>query len=303
MPLDSAGPPNSVATTQHDDRALRLRFLRLDAPARARLRGLKPLIEAALPRVSEAFYQLFGQVPALAAMFGGAARVARLRITLADHWSRLFNGDFDDAYVEHAVSIGAAHARIGLEPRWYIAGYCLSLESIIEVVVKRHRAKPALAADIAVLLRAAFLDMDLALSSYQRSDEVERVSDEMNGLADVLDRELQLAVGEISLQTERLVEAGRGLSDIAADMRGMTEQVRDGIGTTSTTIGTVASASQELEASSREITAQVDRAAEVSLQTVEAADETGRTSRAPWIKSTESSGWCSRSRRGPNCWR
>jgi methyl-accepting chemotaxis protein len=32
-------------------------------------------------------------------------------------------GDFDDAFMKGVMAVGHAHARIGLEPRWYIGGY------------------------------------------------------------------------------------------------------------------------------------------------------------------------------------
>ena len=273
MPFDNTAPARRAGA---DDTGLRLRTMRLDAAASGRLRALKAVVEGALPQTADRFYRFFGQIPVLSALLGSAERVARLRVTQADHWKALFNGSFDGAYFARAARIGATHARIGLEPRWYIAGYCLMLESLIDVLVRRHRAKPALTADIEVVLRAAFLDMDLALSTYQKNDEADRMQGEMNGLADVLERELQMAVGEISVQTERLEGGAAGLTRIAGEMRGMTQEVHRAIDTTAATVGTVASASQQLEAASREITGQVDRAATVSTEAVEAADATGQ---------------------------
>ena len=276
MPLDSTG---SAATQDSADnhREQRLRFLRLDAAACARLKALAPVVAAALPQVADRFYSFFGAEPTLAAMLGGPERIAKLRVTQAEHWKHLFEGVFGAEYFRRANRIGEVHARIGLESRWYTAGYCLTLESLVQTLVTKHRAKPTLAEDIGVLLRAAFLDMDIAISTYQKSDEVSRIQTEMNGRADVLERELQLAVGEISLQTERLAEGADMLSRIASEMRGMTEAVQAGIDTTASTVTTVASASQELEAASREITSQVDRAATVSNETVVAAETAGGT--------------------------
>ncbi len=276
MPLDNSAPALPAVAEDAHDVEVRLRTLRIDAATRGRLRALKHVVEGALPQIADRFYRFFGQMPALAPLLGGAERVARLRVSQAEHWKQLFNGAFDDAYFVRATRIGATHARIGLQPRWYIAGYCLMLESLVDVLVRKHHAKPALTADIEVVLRAAFLDMDVALSTYQKSGEVERVQGEMNGLADVLERELQLAVGEISMKTEQLAEGAAGLTRIAAEMRGMTEEVHQAIDTTAATVGTVASASQELEAASREITGQVERAASVSTEAVAAAETAGQ---------------------------
>ena len=125
MPLDSTtAAPRAGA----DDAGLRLRTMRLDPAASGRLRALKAVVEGALPQTADRFYRFFGQIPVLSALLGSPERVAKLRVTQADHWRALFNGSFDGAYFARAARIGATHARIGLEPRWYIAGYCLMLE-------------------------------------------------------------------------------------------------------------------------------------------------------------------------------
>ncbi len=54
--------------------------------------------------------------------------IPRLKAAQGSHWGRLFNGRFDDAYINGVRTIGLIHNKIGLEPRWYIGGYNLVLE-------------------------------------------------------------------------------------------------------------------------------------------------------------------------------
>ena len=56
------------------------------------------------------------------------AQSARRRTSKSATGAQIVSGDFDDRYVEHARAVGLAHARVGLEPRWYIGGYSLVLE-------------------------------------------------------------------------------------------------------------------------------------------------------------------------------
>lgn len=50
-------------------------------------------------------------------MFGGDANIARARSAQATHWLGIFEGKFDDRYVERARRIGKTHEGIGLEQR------------------------------------------------------------------------------------------------------------------------------------------------------------------------------------------
>ncbi len=53
------------------------------------------------------------------------------------HWKTLASGKFDKAYVDAVMKIGETHARLGLEPRWYIGGYTLIIEGILRSIVKQ----------------------------------------------------------------------------------------------------------------------------------------------------------------------
>ncbi|MCZ4090208.1 protoglobin domain-containing protein [Ensifer psoraleae] len=53
----------------------------------------------------------------------------------ARHWETISSAKFDDAYVAQVTKIGQTHARLGLEPRWYIGGYALMIENIVRAVI------------------------------------------------------------------------------------------------------------------------------------------------------------------------
>ena len=287
MPLDSTAavsPASPVAapgmgTDPGQDRDARLAYLRLDARAMQRLRTLRPTLAAALPGVVDGFYAHIATVPKLREMLGGDVRIARLKQAQAAHWSALFDGAFDPASLSRAVAVGHAHERIGLEPRWYLGGYCLIVERLAAVLARKHGAKPGLVEDLGAVLRAAFLDMDLAISAYVTSGEANRVGDEMHAVSDVLERELQTAATEITVQAERLAEGAEQLGRVALETRAMADQVSEAIAGTVRNVQTVASATTELEASSREIASQVARASERTAAAVRQTDQTQETVR------------------------
>lgn len=130
-------------------------------------RILERRIEAALGR----FYAHISGVPALAHFFSGQQHIDRAKGLQRDHWLGVFKNGVDETYHKRAVHIGQVHARIGLEPKWYIGGYAMVLEDMIGAMVapglwKALPWRRALARRLAVLVKVSLLDIDLGLSGY-----------------------------------------------------------------------------------------------------------------------------------------
>ena len=256
----------AAVTTGEDlaDSASRLAYLRLDAGTSATLKSLQKQVAGALPEIIQAFYKCMRRWPDLDRLIGNEANVARLRDAQQRHWIRLFAGDFGPDYFKTALAIGRAHARIGLQPRWYMGGYCMILERLLEVVARRHGARRDFAEEMVAILRAVFLDMDVAVSTYIDTGEAQRIRGEMLSLSDMLDRELNSAAGEIVARAAKLVEGASELAGAAARAHEMTGVVSHSIETIADDVQTTAAASEELETSSREIAARVGKASEVT---------------------------------------
>jgi methyl-accepting chemotaxis protein len=272
MRLDATEPGEDAL-----DRAGRLAFLQLNEVALARLRTLQPELCRALPGALQAFYGHLRRDPEVARRLGDDARVARLAATQQQHWADLLGGTVSDAYVNPAIGIDTGPTRIEPEPRRHIGGYCLVLERLIATLVTRHRGRPALMDDIAVLLRATFLDIDRSIIGWQRSQESDHIRTEVLGLADLIEQEVKLAIGDIGLQAERLAEGAIRLAAVATDVRALAEGVNAEVTSTVQTVSAVASAANELEATSGEIASQMTHAASV---TAEAAGEAASASEA-----------------------
>ena len=165
----------------------RLDFLGLDEAALARLAKLAPSTRKHLPTALDRFYGLLAKVPAVSRFFSGREQMGRAQSAQLDHWSAIAEGKLDERYLDSSTAIGNRHARIRLEPRWYIGGYALILENLIEGIVRDAvaEAKPTrtglfgrkqvetapdlgetLGQSLSVLLKAVLLDVDLAVSTY-----------------------------------------------------------------------------------------------------------------------------------------
>ena len=113
----------------------RLDFIGLDPAALARIAMLKPLIDRHMPEALERFYGKIATVPAVARHFSGRQHVEHAKARQTTHWSAIASGRLDDAYFQSANVVGNVHARIGLEPKWYIGGYGLLLQTLVEGVL------------------------------------------------------------------------------------------------------------------------------------------------------------------------
>ncbi|HQT46532.1 MAG TPA: methyl-accepting chemotaxis protein, partial [Acidocella sp.] len=118
--------------------------------------------------------------------FSSQEKITGAKTQQRGHWDRISDGRFDENYLAAVTKIGTVHARIGLEPHWYIAGYALIIEQLIAAVIKARWPKGGImrkvgdpsevSAELAALTKATFLDMDIAISVYLEASERARIA-------------------------------------------------------------------------------------------------------------------------------
>jgi methyl-accepting chemotaxis protein len=171
-------------TVQPSDNALkqRLDFIELDDGARAALREMRPTISALLGGALDRFYGKLAKTPAVASFFADKSHMNHAKKRQEDHWANLAGGNFDEAYVKGVMAVGKTHARIGLEPRWYIGGYALLMSDLIKGLMDKQwpsmfarQQGKMLAEKITAVVKAAMLDMDYSISVYLETLEEKRL--------------------------------------------------------------------------------------------------------------------------------
>src|SRR5690606_17166272 len=157
----------------------------LDDRARARLADAAPTVKAALPKLLEKFYDRLGQFEETRRMFTGPDHMASASRRQQEHWGAALSGQFDATYGRRARTVGAAHARIGLEPRWYIGGYAVMMENLVREVLEKNWKKgfglgggdrERTIETVGALIKAALLDMDLTLGVFLEEGERSRLA-------------------------------------------------------------------------------------------------------------------------------
>jgi len=262
----------------------RLAFAEVDQHTRDTLRAFLPVLQRELPAILAEFYQHIRKFPALAAMFQGQTAMDRARSAQSDHWVRLFGGKFDDEYVTSVRRVGLMHNRIGLDPRWYIAGYSFVLSRLYKVASRVNASRLAPAAAqlrtgqlIAALNRAAMIDMDLAISIYL---EENRASFNRRLIAEIsgdFEAKIDPLVQGLTAQSESLTESAVLMSAAAEEATAQSESVTEAAARTSTNVQAVATATSQLHASIKEISRQVTQSSSMTRSAVSATEEANRT--------------------------
>ncbi len=153
----------------------RLSFMGMDQSASHALSALAPLIQKSMSEALGVFYDRIRATPEMRSFFKDDKHISSAQARQETHWDRLFSGKFDADYFKAVKIIGHTHARIGLEPRWYVGGYALITERLIHIVLtenlstvlSRLRSDPgSLAVTLSAMVKAIMLDMELAISTY-----------------------------------------------------------------------------------------------------------------------------------------
>ncbi|WP_378945743.1 methyl-accepting chemotaxis protein [Mesorhizobium sp. ANAO-SY3R2] len=269
----------------------RLDFIGIDHKARATLSELQPLLSQSLGPALAAFYDKVKATPETRKFFGDDKHIASAKGRQEQHWGIIAAADYNDDYVSAVLKIGQTHARIGLEPRWYIGGYALVMEQLIHVIVKEQwprlmrmakRRPEGMAEALSCLVKAAMLDMDLAISVYLDTLEVQRRQAEEAG-QEAIKQERALVANSIGVglaklaakdltyrMEEELPEAYRKLQ---SDFNAAIEQLEGAMQSVAGGTNAIQSGTQEMAVAADDLSRRTEQQAASLEETAAALDQ------------------------------
>ena len=270
----------------------RLDFMQLGSETQATLRSIEPLVRAALPEALTSFYAQIRAFPETRAFFSGEAQIDSARNRQSAHWERIAGAQFDQDYVEAVTRVGEVHARIGLEPRWYIGGYALLIEQIVTKVLEARWPKSRFggkiegaerrAAEIGAIVKAAMLDMDYSISVYLSASEAARLKTEAEAraleLASAAEREK--AIGYVGAGMAALAKGDltyRIADDIPQEYASIRDHFNDAMDRLGAMVTTIKTSSVAIAASSQEINSGADDLSGRTEQQAAALEQTAAT--------------------------
>lgn len=264
----------------------RLHFLGLDARAKETMRGMRRLIEAKLPGVLNDFYRKVRATPEVARFFSSDGHMDAAKNGQLRHWGTISSGEFDQRYVDSVRTIGNTHARIGLEPRWYIGGYAAITEGLIREILKEsggggvlskfRKGKGDAAERIGTLIKAVLLDMDFAISIYlEASEESKRKT--VKELADRFEASVAEVVGQVASAATELETTARDMSNTANRTSEQSTTVAAAAEQATANVSVVAASAEEMGKSVSEIAQQVSHSSSIASTAVSKAQATNET--------------------------
>jgi methyl-accepting chemotaxis protein len=255
----------------------RLRYAGINDATGRRLRGFWRLARLSLPGILDAFYKHVEAEPVLAAMMG--SRRDHLKSAQASHWGRLFSGRFDQSYVEGVYRVGLAHKKIGMEPRWYIAGYQFVLNRLIRLAVLTLFWNPYLLwRTILALNKAVMLDMELAIFAYQNAIEAEKIEQQETIIASVGVGLNALANGDL---THRVTtELSGPLQKLKTDFNDALPKLQQALVAVVQSIDTISTGASEIEQASDDLSRRTETQAASLEETAAALEEITATVKA-----------------------
>jgi methyl-accepting chemotaxis protein len=281
--MDNAASSSNVALAD------RMGFMQLDAKGCERIRQLKSIVDRELPTGLDKFYERLRATPEVRRFFENDSHMVRAKGAQTDHWGSISSGNFDDRYASRVRTIGLTHARIGLEPRWYIGGYALILEHLVKSIVseiwpkgmmQRHgKDGEEAGAAIASLIKAVMLDMDLAISVYMEAAEEARIK----GEAEAQEKERTMVAGSIGAGLEKLAakdltfrlssDLPEAYAKLQADFNSALEQLEQAMLNVKTTTDAMAAGTQEISTASNDLSRRTEQQACSLEEAASALDE------------------------------
>lgn len=260
----------------------KLAFVGMDNSQTAVLATLKPHISKAVGPALDRFYSHATTNPETARHFQSASHIEHAKQKQVDHWCLIATGKFDLEYIEGVTRIGKVHAKLGLEPKWYIGGYSLILEELVSSIIKSELkgfgvAKKGERAGkgIAAVVKAALIDMDYAISVYldelseeraKAEREREQLKAEQDKALNALERALKnLAEGDLNSSIEET---------LASDYDGLKTNFNSAVAKLNEAFVEIVASMQQSTSQTRELSGATDDMARRTEQQAAALEET-----------------------------
>lgn len=252
-----------------DSLSERLEFININQEVRNSLKAIQPKVSEILPGILDSFYEHLSQWPPMKEMFRDERHMQAAKSLQIKHWENITSGEFNESYRESVETIGKTHNRLGLEPRWYIAGYSMIMIGLTHGLLEKNsrlfgaKQKEALKENVNALIKAAMLDMDLAISTYLEAAEEDKKRT-LKSLAETFDRNVGEVVDSIVSSSTQLTATAGSFGSIVETTTDQISKVASSSEEMSASMQTISSASQELSSSIHEIASQVENVSDLA---------------------------------------
>jgi len=258
-----------ATTTASEVNDFDLDFFQLGEDDWPQLGRIMRAVERHAPAALDRFYARVGTRPETSKHFASPSAMGAAKGKQFDHWRHLFSNKPGPEYFARANTIGLVHARIGLEPRWYVGAYASIVAEVLSGLIGSSfgialdGGRTARAAS--TLVKMAMLDMTVALTSYFHAEE-ERRQQVIEQLGSVLAR---MAEGDF---TAELGSLPREYARIEADFAHMRERITEVLAEVATVSESIRTGGAEIQDASDDLARRTESQAATLEETAASLD-------------------------------
>jgi rsbT co-antagonist protein RsbR len=190
----------------------RLKFLELGAADEERLTSVNDLARRYADSVIDDFYQHLLSFEDASAFFANSQTLERVKNMQKEYFLRLTQGNYDLAYSQNRLRIGAIHEQIGLPVKSYLGMYNFYLRAVAARLSEAFPTEPdRVLAIFLSLTKLTFLDIGLAIDTYIFSRE-RTILEQQRAIQDLPTPVLPFREGMLLVPIIGLIDARRARS-------------------------------------------------------------------------------------------
>lgn len=160
---------NEVGIFLNDSsRTLQLDIIGLTEKDLHLVRSIKKHVEVRIKDIVEEFYSTIESVPEFSSIISEHSTSERLRQTLRHHIIEMLEGRIDDTYIEKRKRVSFMHVRIGLDTKWYLAGFQKLEKTVREIVSSLDLSKQEMEAIFEAVSKICNFEQQIVLEEYER---------------------------------------------------------------------------------------------------------------------------------------
>lgn len=286
-------PTDQARSAQAGSLRDRLAFAGLDAAHCDLLRRFRPLLEEELKNGLRDLFHRFQSFPDAARNFENERQLDRLHDLQASHWSVLTDARFDALYAERVKVLSDAESRMGLDPRWHVAGHAVMLEHLVSGLIGQVGSKSMLPGArrrdqeisdaVAAVIRLVMVDVEIAVSlrfnelrqRHQRASAQQRQKDQAEAVDTFIGFAAALSAHDLTARVDG--DIPDVYSELAAILNQAVEAMRGAFENVGEKMSRVDSLSAGFIANARHVAAaSADHARHLAASSGELAELTGR---------------------------
>lgn len=180
------------------------------------IKALRPFVLEKMDEMVNQFYANLQHESSLLQIISDNSSIERLKKTLHQHISEMFEGHIDASYFEKRTRIAKIHVKIGLKAKWYMCAFQDLFLSLLEVIEENITDRQQYIEAVRAVSKILNLEQQLVLEAFD--DEVEKIRQQ--------NEEEKMAIQErVTNASDSLAEISKGTNEAFQQLDTRSEEI------------------------------------------------------------------------------